>query len=135
MPPPGGLRGLGRGPGRTPSPPEEWPRGPVELDGRTFDAFIEKYPVSMVEMWASWCAPCKAMRPIIRDLAKEYQGRLAIGKVAIEHHKALAERLKVMSVPYIIFYSYGKKVGELTGAIQKRKLKGRIKQLLKKHGP
>ena len=115
-------------------PPEEWPRGTVELDDRSFDEFVDKFPLTMVEFWASWCAPCKAMRPIIRDIAKARKGKVAIGKVNIERHRKLAERFDVMSIPHVVYFSYGKQVDYSHGMMTRRSLEGKVKSLAKRYG-
>ncbi len=125
---------LRRRPAKEPPPPEDWPRGTVELDGRSFRDFVERYPLVVVEFWASWCAPCKAMRPIIRDLAEAYRGRVAFGKVNIERHRDLAEEHGVMSIPLIAFFSYGKGVGTARGKLSRRRLEGKVASMAKRHG-
>ena len=128
-----GLALFGRRPSREPPSPEEWPRGTVELDERNFADFVDRYPLSVVEFWASWCAPCKAMRPIIRDLAESYRGRVAFGKVNIERHRGLAEDHGVMSIPHIAFFSYGSDVGTARGKLSRRKLEGKVASMAKRH--
>ena len=120
---------------REPPPLEEWPKGTVELDVRSFREFVDRYPLVAVEFWASWCAPCKTMRPIVRDLAERYRGTIAIGKVNTGIHPNIARDLDVMTVPYIVFFSYGKRVDELRGKMSKRRLEGWFKNLAGKFGP
>ena len=120
-------------PEREPPPEEDWPRRPVELDDNTFQDFVKNYPLAVVEFWASWCAPCKAMRPIIRDMADRHRGEVAFGKVNIERHRKLAEANDVLSIPHIRFFSYGKLVGDSPGKMSRRKLEGRIDAMSKKY--
>lgn len=127
-----GLGLLRRRADAEPPPPEDWPRGTVELDEGTFDAFVERFPLSAVEFWASWCGPCKAMRSIIRDLASSNRGRVAFGKVNIERHRDLAERFDVMSIPHVAFFSRGKRVDDAHGVMNRRTLQGRIDKLAKR---
>jgi thioredoxin 1 len=122
-----------RGPKRDPPPEEDWPRGTVELDGRTFEEFVARYPLTVVEFWASWCGPCKTMRPIIRDMADRHRGRVAFGKVNIERHKKLAETNDVLSIPHMVFFSYGKVVGNYHGKMSRRALEGKIGAMARKY--
>jgi thioredoxin 1 len=120
-------------PERDPPPPEDWPKGTAELDDRSFPNFVDMYPLSVVEFWASWCAPCKAMRPIIRDMAKQHRGEVAFGKVNIERHRKLAEAYDVMSIPHLVFISYGTVVGNYHGMMNRRKLEGKVRAMAKKY--
>ena len=122
-----------RRPARDPPPEEEWPKRPVELDDGTFQEFVDRYPLTVVEFWASWCAPCKAMRPIIRDMAERHRGKVAIGKVNIERHRALAEANDVLSIPHLRFFSYGKVVGNYHGKMNRRKLEGKIDSMANRY--
>ena len=130
-----GLLRKRRGMEREAPPQEEWPKGTVELDERSFDDFVDRYPLVAVEFWASWCAPCKTMRPIIRDLAERYRGLIAIGKVNTGLHQGLARDQDVMTVPYLVFFSYGKRVDDLRGKLPKRRLEGWFKKLAGKYSP
>jgi thioredoxin 1 len=117
---------------RQPPPRDEWPRGTVELKDRSFEEFVDRYPLTVVEFWASWCAPCKAMRPIIRDMADRHRGEVAFGKVNIERNRKLAETYDVMSIPHMVFFSYGKVVGNYHGKMGRRSLEGKIRSMAKK---
>lgn len=120
-------------PRRDPPPASEWPRGTVELNVGAFDDFVDLYPLTAVEFWASWCAPCKTMRPIIRDMAERHRGSVAFGKVNIERHRKLAETYDVMSIPHMVFFSYGKVVGNYHGKMNRRALEGKIQSMAKRY--
>lgn len=132
MPPPT-LALFKKRPERDPPPEEDWPKGTVELDDRSYPGFVDRYPLSVVEFWASWCAPCKAMRPIIRDMAEGHRGEVAFGKVNIERHRKLAEANDVMSIPHMVFFSYGKVVGNYHGKMNRRKLEGKLRAMAKRY--
>ena len=100
---------------RTPPPKEDWPTHVKSLDRKGFDVFIEKYPVSLVDFYSPHCGPCKTMASRLRPLSKEYKHRVAFAKVDVTRHQELAKRFKIMSVPKLIVFSYGKKVGSMLG--------------------
>jgi thioredoxin 1 len=118
---------------RVPPPEDEWPRGTVELNDGSFPDFVGRYPLTMVEFWASWCGPCKAMRPIIRDIADRHRGKVAFGKVNIERNRKLAEANDVMSIPHIVFFSYGKVVGSYHGKMSRKDLEGKVDKMARKY--
>ena len=63
-------------PSREPLSKSDWPDGIINLSNDNFDEFINKYPLSIIDFSAEWCGPCKAMYPVIRQLSKEYKGRV-----------------------------------------------------------
>lgn len=110
----------------------EWPDYVVTLDGKTFDEFIKKYPLSLVDFWAPWCAPCKAMAPRLRRLSKIYKGKVAFGKLNTQENQDIAKQYKVMGIPHLVFFRYGKKVASITGVRSIGEVKDTIDRLLKK---
>lgn len=116
------LLGVGRwrpDPTRQPPPPDEWPKHVTVLKSHTIGEFVDRYPVSVVDFWASWCRPCSVMKPRFRELEKEYRGRCAFGRLDVESNKAGASEYKVLSLPTFIVFSYGKPVKRFTG-VQKK---------------
>jgi thioredoxin 1 len=96
-----------------------------------FDAEINgsDMPV-LVDFGAEWCGPCRALAPIVEDLAKEYEGRLKVGTVDIDKAQATAKRFGIMSVPTIIFFKGGEAVDKITGLQPKANLKKRIEAVV-----
>jgi thioredoxin 1 len=85
----------------------------------------------LVDFFATWCGPCQAQAPIIEDLSKEYEGKVKIGKLDIEHDLAVAQKYNVMSVPTLIFFKAGQEVKKLVGLQSKEELRKEIDGLLK----
>jgi len=108
----------------------EWPDHIVSLTNEDFDQFINDFPLSVVDFWASWCAPCKAMVPRLRRLSKLYHKRVAFGKVDIQEYRHIAKKNKIMGIPHLIFFRYGKKVGSITGLKSIGSIKDVIEDLL-----
>lgn len=88
----------------------------LEMNAEIFDAEITvKKSGAMVSFWAGWCGPCGLQEPIIRKLAGEYSGKLAIGRVNVDDHPELADRYEVRTLPTTIFFSGGEILEALVG--------------------
>ena len=110
----------------------EWPEYVVILDEKNFDDFIKKYPLSLMDFWAPWCSPCRAMIPRLRRLSKIYKGRVAFGRLDTQKNQSLAKKYKIMGIPHLVFFSYGKKISSITGLKSVGDIKNTIDDLLKK---
>lgn len=87
----------------------------------------------VIDCWATWCGPCMAMSPLIDELAKEYDGKVVIGKYNIEDNSDLAMANRVMSIPTLLFFKDGKKTDiRLAGSQSRETLVAKIEELLKK---
>jgi len=82
----------------------------------------------LVDFWAAWCGPCKMIAPLIDELAKEYAGKMKIGKVDVDTNSKTATKYGIMSIPTIIFFKNGKIMNQLVGAINKLDLKRKIEE-------
>jgi len=84
----------------------------------------------LVDFWATWCGPCKMIAPVIDELAKEYAGKIKIGKVNVDENSQVATRYGVMSIPTLIFFKNGKITEQAVGALNKAGLKKKIEDNL-----
>lgn len=84
----------------------------------------------VVDLWATWCGPCKAIAPIIAELAKEYEGKIAVGKCDVEENDDIAMEFGVRNIPTILFFKGGKLVDKFVGAASKSVLDEKFKALL-----
>jgi thioredoxin 1 len=121
-----------RDPDRRASSVGKWPDYAVTLNGKNFNEFIQKYPLSLVDFWAPWCAPCRTMAPRLRRLSKIYKGKVAFGKLDTQANEDIAKKYKIMGIPHLMFFHYGKKVSTVTGVRSVGDLKDIIDDLLKK---
>jgi thioredoxin 1 len=76
----------------------------------------------LVDFWAEWCGPCKAIGPAIEQLATEYEGRARIVKVDVDRESDLAMRYGVMSIPALLVFKGGKVVDQMVGAAPKQQI-------------
>jgi thioredoxin 1 len=99
----------------------------VHLTDDTFDPTVTRggEPV-IVDFWAEWCGPCKAIAPVLDELAREYAGRVTVGKVNVDEHPALAARFAVRSIPTLLFFKDGQVVDQVIGMVPKTKLKEKL---------
>ena len=84
----------------------------------------------LVDFWATWCGPCKAIAPLIEELAKEYAAKIKIGKLNVEESPKVATKYGVMSIPTLIFFKDGKIMDQVAGALNKSDLKKKIEESL-----
>ena len=84
----------------------------------------------LVDLWATWCGPCRMIAPIIEQLAEEYDGRLKVGKVDVDEEPELAIRYGVNSIPTILFFKDGKLVDQSIGLVPKTTLEQTIQTML-----
>ena len=88
-----------------------------------------KTPV-VVDFWAPWCGPCRIVSPTIDELAKEYEGKVKVGKVNVDENSQTAGMFGIMSIPSIVFFKNGKPVKTMIGAQGKDNYKKAIEEVL-----
>ncbi|WP_342304112.1 thioredoxin [Methanolobus sp. ZRKC5] len=100
----------------------QYPSGPVTIADATFDEFVSKYPLVLVDCWAPWCGPCRTISPVLDELATEMQGKLVIGKLNVDEDKMTAVKFGITSIPAMLIFKEGKYVDKLIGAVPKQNI-------------
>ena len=101
---------------------------PFEVTDATFEAEVIKSgtPV-LVDFWAEWCGPCKALAPTVQQVAKLYEGKLKVGKLDVDTNTNTTMQFQVMGIPTLILFKDGQAVERITGLIPKDKLLAKLK--------
>lgn len=84
--------------------------------------------LTVVDFWAEWCGPCRAIGPVIEELSKEYAGKVNIGKVNVDNNPQISVNYGITSIPAILFIKGGKVVDKLVGAQPKNNFVKKIEQ-------
>ena len=102
----------------------------VHLTEQNFDAAIGRESgVMMVDFWAEWCGPCRAIAPVLEDLARESHGKVALAKVNVDENPGLAARYGIRSIPTILLVKGGKVADQVIGAVPRAKLQAKLDAL------
>ena len=84
----------------------------------------------VVDLWATWCGPCRMIAPIIEELAKEYDGKITVGKCDVEENEDISVEFGIRNIPTILFIKNGQVVDKIVGAVSKTKIEEKFKSLL-----
>jgi thioredoxin 1 len=104
----------------------------IEVTDATFAAEIEGHKgVAVVDLWATWCGPCRMIAPIVEELAGEFAGRVKVTKLDVDANQVTASRFNVRSIPTLLFFLDGKVVDQVVGALPRAALAERFA----KHAP
>lgn len=100
-----------------------------EFSDATFKTeVLESDKLTVVDFWAEWCGPCRAIGPVIEELSKEYHGTVNVGKVNVDHNPEVSMNYGITSIPAILFIKNGQVVDKLVGAQPKSNFIKKIDQ-------
>ena len=99
---------------------------PIVVSDRNFDQTTKSYPLLVVDCWAAWCAPCRAIAPIVDELAKEYSGKVVFGKLNVDENPETTQRFGVMAIPTLLVMKDGQEVDRVVGVIPKNQIEAKV---------
>lgn len=103
----------------------------INVSDSNFESMVLKSEVpALVDFWASWCAPCKAIAPIVDEMAAVYSGKVRVAKMNVDDNPSTPGRYGVRGIPTLILFKDGKVVDQLVGAVPKDQVKELIEKAL-----
>jgi len=105
----------------------------MDVNESNFDKeVLQNTNVVLVDFWAPWCGPCRMMGPILEEMAKEFEGKLAVCKMNVDENPNISGQYEILSIPALKFFKNGEVVDEMVGLQPREVLADKIKSLISK---
>jgi thioredoxin 1 len=104
---------------------------PIEITDANFEEEVinSEVPV-LIDFWAIWCGPCKVIAPVVEEIASEYEGKIKVGKLDVDHNPNSAVQYGIRSIPTLLIFNDGKVSDQLIGALPKAQIVERVQKVL-----
>jgi thioredoxin 1 len=110
---------------------EERMSEPIHVSDADFEAEILKSDIpAMVDFWAAWCGPCRAIAPVVEELAREYAGKVKVGKMNVDENAKTPTKYGIRAIPTLIIFKSGQVVEQITGAVSRSIIENALKKAL-----
>lgn len=106
-------------------------QGLKEFTDANFEQEVLKSDVPvLVDFWAVWCGPCRAIAPVVEELARDYEGKAKIGKLNVDDNEQIPQKYQILSIPTLLIFKGGSVVGQIVGAVPRAKIESELKRHL-----
>ena len=102
----------------------------LAITTENFDSIMKSEQLVVIDFWAQWCGPCRALAPIVEELAEEYKDKAIIGKCDTDENNDIAVQFGVRNIPMLVFIKNGEVKDVLVGLVKKNELTTKIEALL-----
>ena len=102
----------------------------VTITNENFNQYLNGDLPFVVDLWATWCGPCRAIAPIIAQLAEQYDGKIVVGKCDVDENEDVAMEFGIRNIPTVLFFKGGQLVDKFVGAASKSTLDEKFRALL-----
>jgi len=103
---------------------------PVHVTDSNFNDMVSKNSLVLIDCWAPWCGPCVVVSPIVEELAKEYAGKVFVGKLNVDENPGTAGRFQIFGIPTLLLFKDGREVDRIVGLVPKDHIEARLKKHL-----
>jgi thioredoxin 1 len=104
---------------------------PLEVSDASFETDILKSEIpALVDFWAAWCGPCRAVAPVVEELARDYAGKVKVAKMNVDENAKTPAKYGIRAIPTLIIFKDGQVVEQITGAVSKNVIETAIKKAL-----
>ena len=102
----------------------------LEITDNSFDEVLNSDKPVLVDFWAAWCAPCRMQRPIIEEVADDFEGRALVGKVDVDNNQEVSSKYGIRSIPTVLIFKNGEVVDKIVGVVPKEQITEKLQAQL-----
>lgn len=98
----------------------------INVNDSNFSDVIRRSSVVLIDFWAEWCMPCRMLAPIIEEIAREYAGKVLVGKINVDKNPIATDKFQIYSIPTLIIFKNGVEVDRIIGFMPKNQIEARL---------